>query len=219
MHPTEEDLVMLYYREGPQEIRAHLESCPECSTAYRNLMRVLDACEEVDVPEPHASFESRMWHQIRPKLQPHHRHNRWLVFAAAAAMLAMAFLAGRFSRPEREAPAAISAEGRQRVLETALSDHLERSQIVLTEFSNSPEAPEQRGRARDLNNENRLYRQAAAENGDRALAQFLDELERVLLDVSHGTDPEQVKSRIESESLLFKLRVLESHLNRSEEHL
>jgi hypothetical protein len=43
----------------------------------------------------------------------------------------------------------------------------------------------------------------------------LDELERVLLDISHGADPREIKSRIESESLLFKLRVLGSNLGRA----
>jgi hypothetical protein len=219
MHPAEEDLVMLYYREASENIRAHLEACPECQAAYRNLVRVLDACDDVPVPEPPAAFESRMWHRLEPRLHPHRSHSRWWVFAAAAAMLVLAFLAGRFSRTPHEVPVAISAAGRQRVLEMALSDHLERSQMVLTEFANSPDASDERQRARNLIDENRLYRQTAADHGDRALTQVLDELERVLLDVSHGTDPEEVKSRIESESLLFKLRVLESHLNRSEEHL
>jgi hypothetical protein len=219
MHPSEEDLVMLYYREAPEDIRTHLESCAECRTAYRNLVRVLDACDDLPVAEPHAAFESRMWHQIRPRLHPPRERNRWWVLAGAAAMLVLAFLAGRFSRPSHEVPLAVSAEGRRRVLEMALTDHLERSQMVLTEFANSPDAPEERQRARNLIDENRLYRQTATDHGDRALTQVLDDLERVLLEVSHGTDPAEIKSRMDSESLLFKLRVLESHLNRSEDRL
>ena len=46
-HPTEEDLVMLYYREILPELRAHLESCEPCRTAYQNLARVLDACDDL----------------------------------------------------------------------------------------------------------------------------------------------------------------------------
>lgn len=215
MHPTEEDLVMLYYREAPDGIRAHLERCPECRAAFRNLARVLDACDDLPVPEPRAGFESRMWSRIRPQLHPRKR-NRWLVWAAAAAMLAAAFLAGRFSRPRTELPApAMLAEGRQRVLAMALSEHLERSQMMLTEFANGPEVSGERQRARDLLDENRLYRQAASDAGDPALAQVLDQLERVLLDLSHGSDPAAIRSRIESESLLFKLRVLESHIGRT----
>jgi hypothetical protein len=224
-HPTEEDLVMLYYREAPADLRAHVETCPDCGAAYRDLVRVLDACNDLPVPEPHLAFESRMWNRLEPQLHPLNRRpafwrNRWFALAAAAAMLVAAFLAGRFTRPH-EAPrlVAISADGRQRVLLISLGDHLERSEMVLAELANGPDqAPdvaEERARARHLISENRLYRQTAAESGDPALAQVLDELERVLLDITHGTDPEEIKSRIESESLLFKLRVLGSNLNQA----
>jgi hypothetical protein len=221
-HPVEEDLVMLYYRESSpdeQELRAHLAACPACSAAYRNLARVLDACDDLPVPEPHPAFESRMWHRLEPKLHPVSVwRNRWFTVAAAAMMLAVAFLAGRFTRPQAVVPrVAISADGRQRVLVMALGDHLERSQMVLAELANgpdqAPDVPAERARVRTLISENRLYRQTMAESGDPAMAQVLDDLERILLDISHGTDPGEIKSRIESESLLFKLRVLEANLS------
>jgi len=228
-HPAEEDLVMLYYHESSPdegELRAHLETCPACSAAYRNLARILDACDDLPVPEPHLAFESRMWNRLEPQLHPLNRRvtllsvlrNRWFAVAAAAAMLVVAFLAGRFTRPQSPAPriVAMSADGRQRVLVMALGDHLERSQMVLSELANgsdqAPDVSTERERVRTLISENRLYRQTAAESGDPAMAQVLDELERVLLDISHGTDAGEIKSRIESESLLFKLRVLEANL-------
>jgi len=242
-HPADEDLVMLYYRETdpgasgtPLELRAHMERCAACRAAYQNLVKVLDACNELPVPEPHQSFESRMWNRLEPQLHPlgeqgriagrllsfwHGRlSSRWLVAASVAAMLIVAFLAGRFSRPQAPPSriVAITADGRQRVLLTALGDHLERSEMVLTELANVPaesaDLTLERERARNLISENRLYRQTAAETGDPAVAQILDELERVLLDISHGTDSREIKSRIDSESLLFKLRVLGSNLNR-----
>jgi hypothetical protein len=239
-HPADEDLVMLYYRESgpgesvnPDELRAHLELCASCRTAYQNLVRVLDACDDLPVPEPHSSFESRMWNRLEPQLHPlnprvspwsflHIRlRTRWLTAAAVAAMLIVAFLAGRFTRTPN-VPArivALTADGRQRVLLMALGDHLERSEMVLTELANVPDQSAdlsvERERARGLISENRLYRQTAAESGDPAVAQVLDELERVLLDISHGTDSREIKSRIDSESLLFKLRVMTSNLNNS----
>ena len=242
-HPADEELVMLYYREtdpgasgNPLELRAHMEQCAACRSAYQNLVKVLDACNELPVPEPHQSFESRMWNHLEPQLHPlgaqgriagrllsfwHGRlSSRWLVAASVAAMLIVAFLAGRFSRPQAPPSriVAITADGRQRVLLTALGDHLERSEMVLTELANVPaesaDLTLERERARNLISENRLYRQTAAETGDPAVAQILDELERVLLDISHGTDSREIKSRIDSESLLFKLRVLGSNLNR-----
>ncbi len=233
-HPAEEDLVMLYYRESPPAseagIRSHVETCPVCKAAYQNLTRVLDACNDLPVPEPHLAFESRMWNRIEPQLQPLNQgfrlpgliRTRWFAVAAAAAMLVFAFMAGRFSRTTTVpvSLAAISAEGRHRVLLMALGDHLERSQMVLSEMANGPdqaaEDSEERQRARNLISENRLYRQTASDSGDPALGQVLDELERVLLDISHGTDSADIKARIESESLLFKLRILESNLNRTD---
>jgi hypothetical protein len=233
-HAAEEDLVMLYYREPgtPEKLREHLDECPACRAAYQNLVRVLDACDDVPVPEPHAAFESRIWNRLEPQLHPIgqrvspwefvrlHLQTRWFAMAAVAAMLAVAFFAGRVSKPQEPARiVAITADGRQRVLLTALGDHIERSEMVLSELANGVDQAGDlsmgRERARNLISENRLYRQSAAESGDPGVAQVLDELERVLLDISHGTDSSEIKSRIDSESLLFKLRVLGSTLNRT----
>ncbi|HEY3839294.1 MAG TPA: hypothetical protein VGL72_22130 [Bryobacteraceae bacterium] len=236
-HAVEEDLVMLYYRESgllqqstADQLRAHLAQCPACNTAYQNLARVLDACDDLPVPEPHPAFESRVWHRLESQLHPLNRRglswefmrSRWFAAGAVAAMLVVAFLAGRFTRkPSPTAQlVAITADGRQRVLLFSLGEHLERSQMVLTELANDPSRDSNltldRERVRDLISENRLYRQTASETGDPAIAQTLDQLERVLIDISHGTDPEQIRSRIDSESLLFKLRVLGSNLKRSD---
>jgi hypothetical protein len=235
-HPPEEDLVMYFYRESDpaerEKLQAHLEQCGPCRAAYQRLEKVLAACDELPVPEPHLAFESRMWNRIEPQLHPLKRregwwesaqgwlNSRWMAAAAVAAMLLVAFFAGRFTRPSSTTPklVAITADGSQRVLLVALGDHLERSQMVLTELANSPnglgDSPLERERARTLVSENRMYRQTSAE-ADPAMAQVLDELERVLLDISHGTDTREIKARIDSESLLFKLRVLGGNLNRT----
>jgi hypothetical protein len=228
-HPSEEDLVMLYYREngvGLDRLEAHLANCPHCRVAYEGLTRVLDACNDLPVPEPHPAFESRTWNRLEPQLHPikpgfrFPLNSRWFAAAGVAAMLLVAFLAGRFTRPHEPARlVAITADGRQRVLLMALGDHLERSQMVLTELANASvpaaDLALDRERARNLLSENRLYRQTTADSGDPATAQLLDELERVLLDISHGTDTSEIKARIDAESLLFKLRVLGSNLNRT----
>ena len=241
-HPAEEDLVMLYYREGgllergsPEELRAHLANCPTCQQAYQTLVRVLDACDDLPVPEPHLAFESRMWNRLEPQLEPMNRRvsrwaflqTRWFAAAAVAAMLLVAFLAGRFTRPQSRPTVAtarlltaMTPDGRQKLLLVTLGDHLERSQMVLTDLANLPEHTSdlsvERQRVRNLISENRLYRQSAADSGDPAVTELLDDLERVLLDISHGTDPAEIKARIDSESLLFKLRVLGSTLNQTD---
>lgn len=231
-HISEEDLVMLFYREsGSQgaEFEAHLEACPSCRAAYERLGRVLHACDELPVPEPHLAFESKMWNRLEPQLQPLRRRagwfgwmdRRWVMAGAVAMLLVAAFFAGRLTRPGARGPrvVAISADGRQRVLLIALGDHIERSQMMLTELANAPEDGSELGlereRARMLISENRLYRQTSAGATDPGMTAVLDELERVLLDISHGGDAREIKSRIDAESLIFKLRVLAAKLNQT----
>jgi hypothetical protein len=66
--------------------------------------------------------------------------------------------------------------------------------------------------------ENRLYRQTALKEGDRAMASTLDELERVLLDIANSPDEvtpaqfEGLRKRIEARGILFKVRVVNQDL-------
>jgi hypothetical protein len=78
-------------------------------------------------------------------------------------------------------------------------------------------------RAEDLLEENRLYRQTALQEGDAKLASVLDDLERVLLDVAHSPDDvtpaqlEAIRQRIESQGILFKVRVVGKELQQRQE--
>jgi hypothetical protein len=78
-------------------------------------------------------------------------------------------------------------------------------------------------RAEDLLEENRLYRQTALREGDTQLASVLDDLERVLLDVAHSPDEvtpaqfEAIRQRIESQGILFKVRVVGKELQQHQE--
>ena len=68
--------------------------------------------------------------------------------------------------------------------------------------------------------ENRLYRQTARFTGQTAVAGVLEELERVLLDIAHSPSEisarelEDLRQRLESEGILFKIRVLRSNVHR-----
>ena len=56
--------------------------------------------------------------------------------------------------------------------------------------------------------------------GDVATSDVLDELERLLLDVAHGTTPnDALKSRIEEQDVLFKIRVLQTSVRARKEQL
>jgi hypothetical protein len=103
------------------------------------------------------------------------------------------------------------------VLLLSLSEHLERSQIVLTELANaspgSSDLLEERDRARELVGANRLLRQTAVRLGDHQDAAVLDELEHVLLEVANAPDAPsnedtmRVQQRIAQNELLFKVRI------------
>jgi hypothetical protein len=152
--------------------------------------------------------------------------------AAAGAIIVLvlaAFIAGRVTKKEGPiSPVATdTSKVRERILVMAVGEHLGRSEMVLMELANSgPQAAGQKQvnisseqrRAEDLLEENRLYRETALEQGDTALAGILDELERVLLDVANSPQQmtpaqfENIRQRIESRGILFKVRVVGKEL-------
>jgi hypothetical protein len=129
-------------------------------------------------------------------------------------------------------PALNASQVREKILVVAVGEHLGRSEMMLMELSNAEPgdskqkqvniSTEQR-RAEDLLEENRLYRQTALQQGDAQLANVLDDLERVLLDVAHSPDEvtpaqfEAIRQRIEAQGILFKVRVVGKELQQRQE--
>jgi hypothetical protein len=110
---------------------------------------------------------------------------------------------------------------RERILLIDLGDHLDRSQMMLVELVSAGDGgpvdiTTERARAEQLLAANRLYRETALRTGDRATAALLDDLERVLVDVAASPSTltqeglDEVRRRIESKELLFKVRVVSS---------
>jgi len=110
----------------------------------------------------------------------------------------------------------------------AVGDFLERSQMVLIELSHADPAGKvdisaEQERAADLVSENRLYRQTAMHDGNTSMAGVLDELERVLVDISHEPaqmaprDLESLQQRLEQAGILFKIRVLGTNVKQQQE--
>jgi hypothetical protein len=119
--------------------------------------------------------------------------------------------------------AGLSSQARERILEISLADHLDRAGMLLTEISNTgtPDARGfalERGRAQDLVEEGRLMRQTLEMRGGSATLAFLDEVERFLLEVANAPDAvnpgemREMRERIGSGSLLFKVRIIEANL-------
>lgn len=237
-HLSEEQLIA--YQDGEPVERdafaAHLNTCAECKAKVERLAEMLAAYQALPVPDPGEDYGRRVWQQISPRLAEKRAHwwqallepRRLAVAGLVAALLLVAFLAGRVSkRPDHGDAALTAAQVRQKVLMLAVGEHLGRSEMVLMEIANAgPESAgmkkvnlsSQRRRAEDLLDENRLYRQTALQEGDTGLANVLDELERVLLDVANSPQtvtPAQFKSirqRIDDDGLLFKVRVLANEI-------
>jgi hypothetical protein len=161
--------------------------------------------------------------------------HRFATAGAAAALLVIAFVAGRLWAPGPAPSApdgtpAVATAGaddatRGRILLASVADHLERSERVLTDIMNAPEHGDisiQQTWAEDLLQTSRIYRQDAVDAGEQSVAMVLDELERNLLEIVHSpsqisaADLEQMRRRIDAAALLFKVRVMSDELRQRE---
>jgi hypothetical protein len=230
-HLNEEDLVLIYYNEPgvPAGVTDHLAECQTCRAAAESLAATLSICDQWTVPEPGAAFGRSTWARLVPHLEreaPRYwwRARFWMVAAAAAALLMGAFIAGRSaSHPPPPITAGLSQQARERILAISLADHLDRAGRLLTEVANLNESDaagltSERSRAQDLVNEGRLMRQWLA--GQAALP-LLDDVERFMMELSNTPDRidaaqiRELKQHMDTESLLFKVRIIESNLRTS----
>ena len=230
-HFTQEELISIYYGEASPG--AHFDECDQCRAEYSRLAEVLDSVRSVPTPARPDDYGAEVWRRIEPRLdrepsRPIDIRSGWRRFAvpaAIAAMLVIAFQLGRYMPANQPVAEVAVAEqrGSARVLDTALGSHLERSRMMLVDLVNSPDqartniAPE-RLVAEDLLESNRLYRQSAAQVRAPGLEETLDDLERILLEISHSPETvpaetiESLRKRIESLELLFRVRILESQI-------
>ncbi|MFI5179300.1 MAG: hypothetical protein ACHQO8_12075 [Vicinamibacterales bacterium] len=137
------------------------------------------------------------------------------------------------------APAAIAAgatsaraqaRDRERVLLSALDDHFQQTELLLVELMNAPDEGRadlsfERATADDLVASGRLYRVTARQNGDLQFAQMLDDLESVLVEVARSPehvarkDFKSLRSRIDDQSLLFKVRAVTNQIHARQKDL
>ncbi len=225
-------------------IQAHLEECAECRAQVADIERLLAVTAELEVPEPDAGFEARIWERQQVQLRQAARQEReaqvesatvipfWTLrrlapVGAMAAMLLVAFMVGLYSSPPgTEIVPEGSAPSGDRVLFVAVGDHLQSARMVLVELVNaegneSVDISAQQERAQTLLANNRLYRQTAQLNGQASVADVLGDLERVLLEVARtsGEVPAEeldwLRERIASRDLLFKVSVIEGQTRRA----
>lgn len=235
-HLSEEQIVLHYYgdAEDATEVERHLAACPDCRAEFARVQSTLKQIEPLEVPEPAASFEEKTWLNLRDRLPERGgflrrlfgAQQKWALAGAMVVLLAAAFLAGRFwPRPgpqvAQQSPSQVNP---QRVVLVAVGDHLERSQMLLVEIMNADakgpiDFSSEQAQARDLLDSNHLYRVSSQQAGDPQVARLLDQLGRVLAEIANGPaevsprDLEQVRHTIQSEGLLFKVRVVGSEVN------
>lgn len=237
-HLTEDELILHYYGETERadvaRVESHLASCAECRFAnqqLRQVMTLVNSAAPVDAPP---GFERVAWARLEPALDSSRKSAwksifwfpQWALAGGVAALVLAAFVAGRVSSVD---PAPAGAPGLavtlapERVLQAEVGDHLDRTAMMLVELANADTdhadvlAGEQ-NRAVDLVAANRLIRQSAEQSGDMVIADVLEDLERVLLEIANApanassNDLTDLQSRITDEDLLFRLRVIAAEM-------
>jgi len=233
----DEDLILHYYGEAPnaEEIERRLESSPELRRRFEALRLTLDALEEPPVPERTGAYGAAVWRRLEPRLEKKRffdgfgweqfrPRRQWALAAAMLVLLFVGFFTGRFwPREEVRIAEGLSADGRNRILLVTLAGHFERSEMLLLELANTHQNGEvdlsmERRIARELRDDSRLYRQTALQAGQTDLAAVLEQLERVLVELSHGSeelpsgDLGDIQMRLDESDILFKVRVVGTRL-------
>ena len=237
-HLDRDELILLHYGEAVRPgAREHLLGCEACRSESELLRRVLQAVDEnSETEEPAPQWEEQLWNRLRWKLErPRRRPLAWMAVAAAAmiAVVAAALFLRRpapapapqqvHNAPAPAAPVTTPAQARERVLLVVLGDHLSRSERVLTEVKNSSaDAPAlviaDRETLEDLVRKNRLYIDAAYSSNQTSLANVLEQMQPLLLELARAPekptarDIETLQKRIEKRGAVVKLRLAEEQI-------
>jgi hypothetical protein len=250
---SDDDLVLYHYRDGLDvarlgEIRDALAASSALRDRLASIERVLARVDVEPVPAPEPDFEARLWRKLEPRLQTRQLGKRttwrealrtihaWLTpprlaFAGACAValaISVGFYAGRNSVPALPPAAASTADaGAARVLDAYVAAHLRATEGVLMTASNSDSADildGNRALAAQLVESNRLYALAAARAGNTQLADFLRQIEPVLISLANAPASSPVQSSdglreyLRDTDLMFQVRAAEARLDRNGAH-
>jgi hypothetical protein len=235
-HISEQELVAYAFGDAAENsaIAEHVKDCAKCKAELVKLQAVLSAVNDETLPVPEREkYGEQVWASVKPRLNEPTREG-WMAWlrpqrlALAGGLLALiivAFVAGRVTK-HVDPPPPITAENQpqknERLARGAVAEHLERSQMMLVELANADassgelDISYEQERARDLLQANRLYKQSAKRAGDPAVRSVLDELERVLLEISNSPSElskqrlAELQQQISDQGILFKVRVMGS---------
>lgn len=239
-HLDEEALIRYHLgddEEGREAARAHLASCETCREALEQVGDVLAMVANSPLPEPPEGFERVMWARVSSNVDtpPANAWTSWFTWprlalaGGAFAVVIAAFVAGRWTRePVPGAPVEVLVKlVPESALQLATSDHLERAQMMLAEVLHSdagdPALSAEQARAADLVSASRLIRQSVSQSGDAGMANVLEDLERVLVEIANRADgwsPEELeafKVRLDQGGMLFRLRVVSAEMRQRQE--
>ena len=248
-HITDEDLTLLFYGEHDDPTLAVMVAeSEELSARYDALCAELKLADAYQPPQRGDDYGAEVWQRIESQLGAKEtraggRLSHWLAslvqprFSLAGALsivlvAALAFTLGRNGgqeainnpiAPQGATPAMAMADiDSSRLLTHSVSTHLEQVNLVLTQFVNTSETSSNETEyATDMLVANRLYRQAAVQQGNHKLAAFLADLEPLLIELAYQAQSGSpaTRERMQQEvkdGLLFRVRVMNKQLNKPE---
>jgi predicted anti-sigma-YlaC factor YlaD len=217
--------------------RRHLASCESCREQLDQIGDVLAMVSTSAPPAAPEGFERVMWARVSARLDAPRGAGwaawfTWSRLAMAGGTLAVvmaAFVVGRWTRePAAVAPVEVLVKlAPETALLLAASDHFERAQMTLAEVLHADAGDAglaaERARAADLVAASRLIRQSVSQAGDLGMADVLEDLERVLLEIANRADGwspgelEAFKARLDEGGMLFRLRVVSAEMRERRE--
>ncbi len=229
------------------EIEATMSTSAALRERYQGLCALLSDVDTAPL-EPTANFEQRLWARLDQRMTedmapPVRRHPSWLdqirAFLGSVSPLRLAwagglaavllialgagFLAGRNSAPTRIAGAQSNpSTTASRMLDSYVAGHLRATEGLLLTAVNDDGGDLLKGNqelAENLVESNRLYAVAAARSGNSRLADFLRQLEPVLIEMANQSASVSVENReglrdfLRDTDLLFQVRATESRIS------
>jgi anti-sigma-K factor RskA len=247
---TDDDLVLYRYRDGLDAARiAQITAALAASSALRERYAAIERAvahfgEDDATPDP--DLGARLWRRLEPQLEEAgvlassapgllDRLRAWFAppplrfaFGAAAVLvvaIGLGFIVGRQSVTAPPLTASTAADAAAaRVLDAYVAANLRATEGVLLTASNSGDASLLEGNrelAQSLVESNRLYALAATRSGNARLANFLRQLEPVLLSLANQPgaaaiqSSEDLRNFLDTTDLLFQVRATQARLERS----